>query len=200
MCNYISQLFFSARILSARIFLLSRGIVARQVHVCTKCFCRNCRGRFFQFIGYRRKRTRAAYLLKPSEFTIQIFLFTNSESNIPIIKSPKIKYSKISLNVNYSRYFKLVQIRRQVEKSSVLLRTYCAEAIIKPKVPQAGSLQSSPACALIHFTMTSSKGRGVKYCPAPDFFRWHFFRASLHTNCRDLLHVQNTNQANLWRK
>ena len=42
-------------------------------------------------------------------------------------------------------------------------------------MPAAGSCTISPACGFIRRTMQSISGRGVKYCPAPDFFSAAFF-------------------------
>ena len=63
-------------------------------------------------------------------------------------------------------------------KSSVCCFTYRSAAIIKPNVPQAGSLHSSPGCGSINSVITSIKTLGVKYCPAPDFFSFAFFSKS----------------------
>ena len=68
--------------------------------------------------------------------------------------------------------FKLRLICIQIVKSSVCSLTYRWAAIIKPKVPQAGSLHRSPARGFISRVITSMRTRGVKYWPAPDFSRW----------------------------
>lgn len=59
-------------------------------------------------------------------------------------------------------------------------------------------LQRSPDCGFMSRTITSIRARGVKYCPAPDFFSLAFFRVGLHKDCRDLLHVLNTSPARLY--
>src|SRR6266511_5571496 len=50
--------------------------------------------------------------------------------------------------------------------------------IRKPPVPAAGSCTISPGCGWIQLTMHSINGRGVKYCPAPDFFSPAFFSSN----------------------
>ena len=39
----------------------------------------------------------------------------------------------------------------------------------------AGSWMSSPGCGFVSRTRQSIRGRGVKYCPAPNFFSAAFF-------------------------
>ncbi len=51
-------------------------------------------------------------------------------------------------------------------------------AIKNPAVPAAGSCTSSPACGFTRWTIESISGRGVKYCPAPDFTSLAFFSRS----------------------
>jgi hypothetical protein len=46
---------------------------------------------------------------------------------------------------------------------------------MNPAVPAAGSWITSPGCGFVRRTMQSISGRGVKYCPAPDFFSAAFF-------------------------
>ena len=54
-------------------------------------------------------------------------------------------------------------------------RIQCWAAIRKPPVPAAGSWITSPSRGCITATIASISGRGVKYCPAPDFFSSAFF-------------------------
>ena len=59
---------------------------------------------------------------------------------------------------------------------------YSCAATRKPAVPAAGSWIVSPGWGLIQRTMLLIKGRGVKYCPAPDLVSLAFFPVSLHIN------------------
>ncbi len=83
-----------------------------------------------------------------------------------------------SIPVKASVRSKLAVSASRSKKSSVWPATYSCAAIIKPNVPQAGSLQRSPGCGFARRVMTSISTRGVKYCPAPDFFSLAFFSKS----------------------
>ena len=47
-------------------------------------------------------------------------------------------------------------------------------------------LHDLPACGFIRRMMQSIRGRGVKYCPAPDFLSSAFFSAGPHRDCPGL--------------
>jgi hypothetical protein len=50
--------------------------------------------------------------------------------------------------------------------------------MMRKLLPAAGSCTRSPGCGFTSDTMLSISGRGVKYCPAPDFRSVAFFSSS----------------------
>ena len=73
------------------------------------------------------------------------------------------------------RALEMLLLGDKLNRSSVASLIKRSDATRKPPVPAAGSCTISPGCGLSTRTTQSIKGRGVKYCPAPDFFSPAFF-------------------------
>ena len=99
--------------------------------------------------------------------------------SIAFINAKRCVSCTSSQPVNASSLSNLAKSASSISKKlSVYSATYWWAAIIKPNVPQAGSLHLSPTCGFISFVITSIKTRGVKYWPAPDFFSLAFISSN----------------------